>query len=80
MNDNELPHTSQRLVRCKKCSTTCAYVIKAPSGSTYARCLSCNTLSKVEDEDDVKEFQTWFDPIERYIHRKLEEPKIEKEQ
>ena len=38
------------------------------------------SLYKFEDVDDVKEFQTWFDPIERYIHRKLEEPKIEKEQ
>ena len=34
-------------------------------------------LYKLNGKANVEKFKMWFDPIERYIIRKLEEPKIE---
>lgn len=65
---------------CKHCGSKHAYRINLVDDTPKVRCLQCDTMYTLEDDDITKEFETWFAPIERYINRELEEPKVEKEQ
>ena len=76
MDNNGLPKKVSTIqwIRCTKCGTMGAYRVIDHKGTKRVRCIACK---KIYMEDDLKEFETWFAPIERYITRRFEEPKIE---